>query len=91
MNIFGFQLRQRFIKGRTVLKKAHKNVNMDDFAEVEFSQRQVPLSFFIRIGWIPPKRLRSKFEVSAADTHIHTYTHTHTHTHSHSPTNPHSI
>lgn len=58
---------------------------MDDFAEVKISEKGLSLSFFIRIGWIPPKRLRSKFGVSAADTHIYTVSHTQfnesTHTH----------
>lgn len=55
--------------------KGSKNVNMDDFAEDEFHKCDCFFSFFIRIGWILPKRLKSKFGVSVADRHTHAHTH----------------
>lgn len=57
--------------------KGSKNVNMDDFAEDEFHKCDCFFSFFIRIGWILPKRLKSKFGVSVAYRHTRTCTHTH--------------
>lgn len=50
--------------------KSSMRVTVDGFAEVEFFTGDCfCLSLFIRIGWIPPKRLKSKFGVSVADRH----------------------
>lgn len=54
--------------------KSSKRVTVDGFTEVEFLTRDCfCLSLFIRIGWIPPKRLKSKFGVSVADRHPPTH------------------
>ena len=75
-----------FKKGNSSALKESQKCEGGGFCRGWISQRRLSLSLLIRIGWIPPKRLRSKYEVSAVDPHRHARTHTHAHTHTHTRT-----
>ena len=68
-NIFSSLLGNRFYRFKGRAASEVETLKTWIWMIFPFPQKGLSLSFFIRIGWIPPRRLRSKFGVSAADTH----------------------
>ncbi len=93
MNIFGFQLGNRFKKGRTASELKYLKGLLKMWIWMILLRLNISkgiVTFFLYQNWLDPSKEIEKQIRGKCSRHTPAHAHTHTLTHTHCPTNPHT-